>query len=127
LADVTAKVLICVAIAITLAQLVIDLLYFLPPIEPVNVFNLVINAERAMTVFWSAVAAETVVLFVVVVAFFVVVVAFFVVVVGFFVVVVVAFVVVVVLALVVVVFFVVVVVGFWVVVVDIIEQFKAIG
>ena len=125
MADVTAKVLICVAIVITLAQLVIDLLYFLLPIEPVNIFNLVINAQRATTVFWSAVAAETVVLFVVVVAFFVVVVAFFVVVVGFFVVVVVAFVVVVVLALVVVVFFVVVVVGFWVVVV--IEQFKAIG
>ena len=125
MADVTAKVLICVAIVITLAQLVIDLLYFLLPDIDIYIFNLIITEERAMTVFWSAVAAETVVLFVVVVAFFVVVVAFFVVVVGFFVVVVVAFVVVVVVALVVVVFFVVVVVGFWVVVV--IEQFKAIG
>jgi hypothetical protein len=120
-----------VAIVITLAQLVIDLLYFLLPVDPVNAFNLVITEARALIVFWSAVAAETVVVdvafFVVVVAFFVVVVAFFVVVVGFFVVVVVAFAVVVVLALVVVGFFVVVVVGFLVVVVAVVEQFKAIG
>jgi hypothetical protein len=104
LADVTAKVWICVAIFITLAQLVIDLLYFLLPDIDIYIFNLIITEERAMTLFWSAVAAETVVLFVVVV---------------------VAFVVVVVVALVVVVFFVVVVIGFWVVIV--IEQFKAIG